>query len=295
MMSTETIITTLLRAASSLKEPIGGVVSQSLKDAYDATKRCLARKLSTHPDAADALEKATAKPESDARRDLLCEEAESLGLDDDVELVRLVTEITSLLPPDRRAVRQNVRVSGRGNRVFVAGRNLTLAERSVRRNVIVPDDRHLNPDQREKLRGLLAELAVRLAGEDGRPNFAAAHRILQRRFSVVSYLLIPGERFGDAVAFLKRQRAIHRHRLQKRNPELYGRDLHRAIYARAHELGWDRARVFAFAEEKLQFKRPLVSLKDLGPIQLKSLADCLQRAAANGRATKTSTTADPAH
>jgi hypothetical protein len=41
-----------------------------------------------------------------------------------------------------------------------------------------------------------------MADECGAPNFAAVHRHLQRRFRVASYLLIPRERFADALAFL---------------------------------------------------------------------------------------------
>ena len=64
---------------------------------------------------------------------------------------------------------------------------------------------------------MVGELAGRLAGDNGEPNFAAAHRTLQRRFKVASYLLIPRESFADAMAFLKQQRAINRGRLQRDN------------------------------------------------------------------------------
>ncbi len=274
-MTTETIIATLLRAASCLKTPTQEVAAQSLKDAYGVAKDYLARKLRGHPDAADALEKAMAKPESTARAEVLHEEATAAALEDDTELARLIAALYARLPAGE--VYQSVRINGEGNRVHVAGRDLVIrTERHYRRNVITPDDRHLSPDQRESLRGVIREVAGRLADDQGRPNFAAVHRMLQRHFNVVSYSLIGHGDFETALAYLKQQRAIFRSRLRRRNPQAYSSDLFRVIFTRAGELGWGREQVYRFAEEKLQLRRRVTSLKGLGPNQLKSLADLLR-------------------
>jgi len=275
-MSTETIIATLLRAAACLKAPLQEVVSQSLKDAYVAAKNYLAGKFRAHPDAADALEKATAKPDSIARAELLREEAQGASLEDDAELARLVAALDALLPA-REFVQQSVRVSGAGNRVQVAGGDLVITTaKHYRRNVITPDERHVTREQRESLRRVIREVAQRLAYDDGGPNFAVAHRMLQRRFNVVSYALIVRADFAEALAYLKQQRAIYRSRLRRRNPAAYAGDLFRIIFARAHELGWEKERVCRFAEEKLELRQPITSLNRLGPNQLRSLANFMR-------------------
>jgi hypothetical protein len=107
--------------------------------------------------------------------------------------------------------------------------------------------------------------------------------MLQRRFNVVSYLLIPRESFADAMAFLKQQRAINRGRLQRRNPIAYRNDFFRAIFAVGRELGWGGEQVYQFATAHLGLKRPVGSLKELGASQLKSVAEAMQRKAAVGR------------
>jgi len=283
IMETDSIFATLLAAAAFLKKPMQEVASHSLKDAYDAAKAYLLRRLGDNSETGRALELATAKPESLVRRALLAEEGCSVDLGRDLELARLVEGLAALLPPAEGLGVQNVRVKGHGNKVQVAGRDIITTARHVQRNAITPDDRHLTVEQRAEIRAVVGELAGRLAGDSGEPNFAAAHRTLQRRFKVASYLLIPRESFADAMAFLKQQRAINRSRLQRRNPVAYRNDFFRAIFAGGRELGWGGEQVYQFATAQLGLKRPVGSLKELGACQLKSVAEAMQRKAAVGR------------
>ncbi|HWA08324.1 MAG TPA: hypothetical protein VG838_02540 [Opitutaceae bacterium] len=276
-MQTETIFSTLLAAATWLKHPASEVAGQAINDAYTALKACLRRKFGESSEAADALELATAKPESLLRKALLAEASADADLESDAELARLVEHLAAFLPSTCAAVRQNIRVTGNGHHVEVAGRDLIRTEKIVRRNTITPDERHLTIVQRDRLREVADELAGRLPGAHGRGGIAAVHAMLQRHFGVPSYLLIPRERYEEALSFLARQRAIHRSRLRACDPVAYANDLYRAIFAGARELGWDGERVYRFAAEKLPLKGPVASLKELGPVQLKTLAHAIQR------------------
>ena len=281
IMQTEAIITPLLSAARFLKKPIQDVAGQSLKDAYEATKSYLRKKFGDGSEADKALDLATDKPESEARKAVLIEEIASAGLEADAELDCLIERLAALLPEPASAVRQNVRVDGRGNKVLVAGRDIITTAKHVQRNAITPDERHVPVEQRRKIRAVIVGLAERLADEDGKPNFAAVHRLIQRRFNVASYLLVPSEKYDDALGFLRQQCAINRSRLRSRNPVAYQNDFFRSVHARREKLGWDKPRLHQFALEKLGLKRPITSLKELGPIQLKSLAEIMQRQAAS--------------
>jgi len=44
----------------------------------------------------------------------------------------------------------------------------------------------------------------------------------------------------------------------------------------ARALGWDKPKVYAFALERLPLANPITSLKKLGPIQLKRLAELMR-------------------
>lgn len=271
-MQREEFIHTLLSAAACLKTPLEALASQSLKDAYAAAKSYLGKKLGVGSPAQQALDLALEKPESETRKSLLHEETVSAGWEMDAELRRLGTQLGSLLPTTATKQRQTVRVTGRGNQVQVAGGDIITTNRMVRRAAVTPDASHLTADQRRRLVALIADVADRLAGEDGGPHFGAVHAMIQQRFGVVSYLLIPTGKFAEAEHFLLRQRAIHRSRLRRRNPNAYRLDFLRAIHAHRLSLGWIKPQVYAFAHEKLGLKNPLTSLLSLGSNQLKSLA-----------------------
>lgn len=285
-MQTESIFSTLLAAAAFLKHAVQSAASQAVRDAYEAAKTYLRKKFAANPDATRALELATAKPESLIRKALLVEDSASSGLDRDPELARLIGNLAALLPPPADTVCQNIRVNGHRNVVQVAGRDLIRTEKVVRRNTITPDERHLTVEQRDRIREVAGELADRLAGDDGEANFAAVHRMLQRRFQVASYLLIPCSRYEEALGFLRQHRAINRPHLRGRNPVAYQNDFYRAIFAGARELGWDGEQVYRFAMDKLGLKIAVVSLKALGPVQLKTLAELIQRELRTMRASR---------
>ncbi|HVZ64192.1 MAG TPA: ORF6C domain-containing protein [Lacunisphaera sp.] len=285
-MQTESILSTLLAAAAFLKHAVQGVASQAVRDAYEATKTYLRKKFVAKPDATRALELATEKPESLIRKALLAEESSSSNLGNDPELSRLIENLAALLPPPANAANQNVRVTGHRNVVQVAGRDLIHTTKLVRRNTITPDEGHLTVEQRERIREVAGELADRLAGDDGKANFAAVHRMLQRQFQVASYLLIPRIRYDEALSFLRQHRAINRSHLRGRNPVAYQNDFYRAIFAGARELGWHGEQVYRFATEKLALKTPVVSLKALGPTQLKAVAELIQRELRTMRASR---------
>lgn len=210
-MQTETIITTLLSAAALLKEPLQTLATHSLKDLYDAAVYYLRKKFGPESEAALVLDLATEKPDSITRRAALIEEAVAADIGSDTELIGLTKRMIALLPISE-AFAQAVRVAGDGNQVQVAGGDIVHTTRHVQRNVVTPDERHLDAAQRKTVRTLIADLAAHLAQEGQAPRFGAVHAMLQKRFQVASYLLIARERFDEATAFLRQQCVIHRSR-----------------------------------------------------------------------------------
>ncbi len=277
-MQTDAIISTLLSAARFLKKPVQEIASQSLRDAYTAAKNHLGKKFGENSEAARALGLATEKPESAARKALLIEETAARELETDAELARLIARLIELLPDGVNAG-QKIHVAGRNNRIQVAGHDIINTERNVHRSQITPDARHIDGAQKKKLQPVIADLADRLAGEDGKRRFGAVHSMIQRKFKVSAFALIPKERFEEVLNFLNQQRAIQRSRLRHRNPAAYQQDFFRAIHARCSALGWDKSQLHQFAAEKLGLKRPLVSLRELGTIQLKSVLESMNREA----------------
>lgn len=276
-MNPSAIATVLLAAAAFLKKPVAEVSAQAIKDSYSGAKSYLLRKFGVESSAGKALELATDKPESNARKSLLVEELESSDVSTDSEFARLIEKLRLHLTACVPAVSQSVRVVGNDNHVQVAGRDLITTQRLVQRNVITPDERHLSSEQCDALRRVINEVARRLADENGMPNYAAVHRFLQRRYAIQSYLLIPRDKFEDALSFLKQSRAILHSRSRRRDPVSYQNEFFRSIYSAAGKLGWSPSRVCEYAEEKLELRKPVASLRELGPFQLKTVADYIRR------------------
>jgi hypothetical protein len=272
-MQTEAIIATLLAAAAFLKKPVQDVAAQSIKDIYDAAKYYLRKKFGEGSDGSKVLDLALEKPESGMRKAVLAEEAAAIGIEADADFVRLIRQLAELLPASDHPAWQEVHVAGRGNKVVVAGRDVIHTERVIRRVGFAPNERHITAEQRDAIRALIGEVAVHFARADGKPNFAVAHRMLQREFNVISYVLLQRDRFEDAVAFLKRQRAASRWRMSRSPSPGHATQLYRAVFSRASVLGWDREQVYAFATEKLGLEKPLTSLSQLGVKQVRSLFD----------------------
>ena len=217
-MQLETIIGALLAAAAFLKRPVQDAATQSIKELFDAVRARLRAKFGEDSDGAKFLDLAVEKPESALRKAVLAEESIAAGIDDDEELGRLARKLAVLLPDDAGVVPQQVSVVGRSNKVQVAAGDIVTTERHVRRAVITPDERHLSVMQRDRIREVAADLGHRLTG-GAAGGIAAVHRMLQRRFDVVSYLLIPRTRYEEALSFLRQQRAIHRSRLRRGDPD----------------------------------------------------------------------------
>ena len=211
-MNINTIIQTLLSAATFLKQPVQDAAGHSIKELFDAACQFLKRKFGDNSEGALALDFAVEKPESVMRRASLAEAIAAARLEGDDALVRLLEHLALMLAAESRAAKNTVTVSGRENKVLVAGRDVINTERVVRRHGVVPDERHITDEQRGRIRALVGELASRVGREQGKPNFAAGHRMLQRKFAVDSYALIPRERFDEAERFLKQRCLVQRHR-----------------------------------------------------------------------------------
>lgn len=276
-MTTPEIIATVLAGARFFKKPAEDVASSAVKDAYQAVKSYLRRKFTSLPDAQTALEKAEEKPESEARKAVLLEEVETLHLDADNELAPLVKELRAALGPTTM-IQQNVTANqtGRKNTVIVAGRDVIQPLHHTTKQEVKPDERHVTSAQKKEIKELIDELAIRLAGKDGAPNYKAAWGRLYDEFGVTSYHLLPVGDFEAAVRYLREQKAISRSRLRRRNPQAYRNDFYATIHASAKTLGWTEDQIYDFAEEKLE-KKPIRSLRKLGPNQLKKLSECIAR------------------
>lgn len=277
-MDISTLVSALCAAAAFLKEPIQGVTEKAVTDVYEKLKSYLLEKHRSD-DLSDALLKIEQKPSSQARRELLGEELEDTNVEDDPIVTGLVNEIELLLQKERLPIQTVVvQQRGRGNRANVAGRDLIITEKHTQKVNFTPDESHITPAQGKKIKALVEKLAFKLVNEEGKPNFQDAYGGLYRHLGVNSYREIKRTQFDEAISYLRQQGAINRSKLKRSNPQSYRNDLYAPIWAKQKELGWEKSAVYDFAFEKLDLKKPITTLKKLGPIQLKNLYEHISRA-----------------
>src|SRR4051794_28260003 len=99
----ETIVTALLGGAAAMA---GKVASEAAKDAYTALKDLLMRKLGDKSEAAEAVTKLEAKPDSEGRQKTVAEELKDAKVGDDPDLVEAARRLQAALdqlPAEGRA------------------------------------------------------------------------------------------------------------------------------------------------------------------------------------------------
>jgi len=277
-MDISTLVGALSAAAAFLKEPIQGVTEKAVTDVYEKLKNHL-RERNRSDDLSDALLKVEQKLSSKARQELLVEELETSDVEDDAVVADLVNKIRELLHQELRP-NQTVVVQqrGRGNHANVAGRDLIITEKHTKNVQFTPDESHIAPAEGKKIKALIEKLAFKLINEEGKPYFQDANGGLYRHLGVNSYREIKRTQFDEAISYLRQQGAINRSKLKRSNPQSYRNDLYAPIWAKQKELGWEKSAIYDFAYEKLALKKPISTLKKLGPLQLKNLYEHISRA-----------------
>ncbi len=277
-MDISTLVSALSAAAAFLKEPIQGVTEKAVTDVYEKLKNHLLEKHRSN-DLSDALLKIEQKPSSKARQGLLGEELEDFNVEEDPIVASLVDKIKQLLNEKPQPIQTVVvQQRGRGNRANVAGRDLIITEKHTKKVHFTPDESHITPAEGKKIKVLIEKLAFKLVNEEGKPNFQDAYGGLYRHLGVNSYREIKRIQFDEAISYLRQQGAINRSKLKRSSPQSYRNDLYAPIWAKQKELGWEKSDVYDFAYEKLALKKPISTLKKLGPLQLKHLYEHISRA-----------------
>ncbi len=97
------------------------------------------------------------------------------------------------------------------------------------------------------------------------------------KFSVTSYQLLPKEKFNEAIHWLNQQEAIQKPKLRRTNNDVWRKKNYSAIFSRLKQLGLEKEKAYEIANKKLNLKKPIDSLKDLGEQNLEHLYQIIMR------------------
>lgn len=148
----------------------------------------------------------------------------------------------------------------------------------------VPNESHVNDDERTVLRNLCDEIVQRLTVKAVFASDADAKRQRGKYFGIVwaqfnEHFEIPElaalerTRFAEARSWLQQYRASKDKNLKRPNPQRYRNTITKTIHTVGGALGWSREQIHAFASEKVGYTTPVASLNDLGNQQLELVRD----------------------
>lgn len=149
--------------------------------------------------------------------------------------------------------------------------DLVITEKHVSRNVVQAGPEHITDAQAFEIKRMidkLSELDVVAGHPDSHGGW---YTRLYRRYKITSYKLLPAEEFDGAMAYLRQQVAISQPKLRRNDNQTWRANIYGVIWAKARELGLSPAEVHALANARLNLKRPIRSLKELGEQNLERL------------------------
>lgn len=160
-------------------------------------------------------------------------------------------------------------VTGDGN--VVAGRDVNINRRVVKKNIVQPGPEHVTEAQKLKIKELVNELSE-IGVKAGRaPSYGKWWGKFYKQFKVTSYHLLPAANFDAAISWLYEQRARETPKLRRTDNQAWRNHRYRGIWARVRELEISDERLYALAAERLELKMPITSLTELGEQNLDRL------------------------
>ena len=160
-------------------------------------------------------------------------------------------------------------ITGDGN--VVAGRDVNINRRVVKKNVIQPGPEHVSEAQKLKIRELINELSEIGVKACRAPSHGKWWGKFYKQFKVTSYHLLPATDYEAALDWLYAQRARETPKLRRTDNQAWRNHRYRGIWARVRERGLSDEYLYALASERLGLKKPISSLTELGERNLDHL------------------------
>lgn len=165
-------------------------------------------------------------------------------------------------------------VEGNNNIIISGDVTIYKNDRTIIKKSITPGPEHITSAQANAIQQLIYKLAdIEIASGFANGDEDKARMkwwvILRNHYNVPSYREIPRHLGDDAIAWLKRQKAMNLHKIRRTDNHIWRNEHYRAIFAKKKELGISTGELFALVDQRLNKK--IVSLKQLSDQNLKRL------------------------
>lgn len=164
---------------------------------------------------------------------------------------------------------KTIRIAHHGVGDIVMG-NKIEGSRTVR---FTPGPEHITPQTARALSALVTEIVERLtvSGGDVRQAFRRVWGDFNAHFKLTTYKELPRERAEEGLSYLQQWRASKNSKLRRTDPDKFRTSQLKGVWPRSKSLGFTNDQLYSFAHQKLNLKRPISSLNELGNSQLERL------------------------
>ncbi len=141
----------------------------------------------------------------------------------------------------------------------------------VTTEVLHAPGQHITDAQALQIREKITEIAGMVATNKGSIGsmIKKEYNAFYNQFGCTSYKLLPSDKFDEAITWLAKRTAYHgKKNLRHGDTPEWRKKQYTAINTRARQLGMDRDKIILFAQDKLELKEPLESIKDLSSTRL---------------------------
>ena len=185
--------------------------------------------------------------------------------------------------------RNTINQTAKGNNITQIGSNngtINIKTEKVKtENKITPNPAfHVSGEQAQLIKKYIDDIvelnenAGKFKKKEDKSNFyGKTWNSFKKAFGVTSYQLLPKEKFADAITWLQKQGAIQKPKLRRTNNTEWRNKNYTAIYSKLRQLGYKKEKAYEIANEKLNLKKPISSLKELGEQNLERLYQIIMR------------------
>lgn len=167
-------------------------------------------------------------------------------------------------------------ITGSNNVQVVVNNGQIIQTKKVKQvtEVLHIPGQHITDAQALQIRQKISEIAEMVATNKGSIGsmIKKEYNAFYSQFGCTSYKLLPSDKFENALVWLAKRTAYHgKKNLRHGDTDEWRKKQYTAINTRARQLGMDREKMLMFAEQRLELKQPLESIKDLSDTRLQKL------------------------
>ena len=154
------------------------------------------------------------------------------------------------------------------------GQIINTKKVNLKKEVLHTPGLHITDAQALHIREKIIAIAEMVATNGGNKAslIKKEYNTFYKQFGCTSYKTLQIEMFDNAVLWLKkRTEYLGKKNLRHGDNDEWRKSKYTAINSRARQLGMDKDKMLMFAQDKLELKEPLKSIKDLSSTRLEKL------------------------